>query len=53
MSEHERGKKRLREHTDIESPVKDIDQGELEAEIAELEAELETELDGDVDTTDG
>jgi len=40
-------------HTDIESPVKDVDQGELEAEVAELEAELETELVGDVDRTDG
>jgi hypothetical protein len=48
------GEKRdYEKHTDIESPVKDIDQSELEVEITELEAELETELDGDVDTTDG
>jgi DNA-binding MarR family transcriptional regulator len=28
------------EHTDIESPVEDVDEAELEAELAELEAEL-------------
>jgi len=40
------------EHTDIQSPVNDIDQEELEAELAVLEAELEDELDGRADGTD-
>jgi DNA-binding MarR family transcriptional regulator len=32
--------KNCEEHTDIDSPVEDVDEAELEAELAELEAEL-------------
>jgi len=35
------------ELTDIESPVEDVDEDELDAEIEELETELERELSGD------
>jgi hypothetical protein len=34
-------------HTDIESPVEDVDEDELAAEIDELDAELDDEMTGD------